>query len=163
MRIVAGVMGSSKGEVLLHDRGEVVKDEDRPLNVGLVAPYLNVYNGFSARENLLFLSGTRRLKNGKSRVDTLLKEVGLGKRGDELVSRYSSGMLQRVRIAAAVLTEPPLLLLDEPTANLERYGIKIGNLMIDAYLNKNRLVIVATKNKEEADRCGERICVEDFL
>jgi len=163
MRILAGVLRPARGTVTLHEDGNMVANEDRPLRCGMVAPYLNVYDGFSARENLQFLATARRLSGANARIETALETVALAHRADDYVSTYSSGMKQRVRFAAAILADPPVLLLDEPGSNLDLVGREMVNRVMDRQRERDGIIIVATNEPSEAARCERTLCVEDFL
>ena len=162
LRILAGVMTPSKGRVTLELEGRFVSTEGRPLNTGFVAPYLNVYDGFSATENLEFIAKARRLANASERIDEVLSFVGLEKRKQDRVKTFSSGMKQRVKFAAALLADPPMLLLDEPSTNLDEAGVKMVRSVISNQKEKGGIVILATNNAEEQAWCDASICVEDF-
>lgn len=162
LRILAGVLTPIKGTVTLELYGTQVAAADRPLQTGLVAPYLNVYDGFSARENLQFIAQARQLAHAAERIEAVLELVTLTGRGDDYVGTYSSGMKQRVKYAAALLTEPPLLLLDEPTANLDTAGIAMVERVMGYQRDAGRLLVVATNVADEANRCDATVCVEDF-
>lgn len=162
LRIIAGVVTASKGEVSLTVEGEEVDAASRPLHVGFVAPYFSVYEGFSARENLEFIAKVRRLKLAQERVDEVLSFVSLEKRGDDLVKTYSSGMKQRLKLGVSILTEPPLLLLDEPTTTLDLAGIEIVHKVMRNQADSGRLLIMATNNPGEVSWCDSAIAIEDF-
>lgn len=162
IRIVAGVLAADEGEIKLHDGSSEIPKQDRSLHAGMVAPYLNVYEGLSARENLEFLARARLHKEAATRIGELLEFVGLGKRGDDLVSTFSSGMKQRVKYAAALLSQPVLLLLDEPGSNLDSAGLRMLDRVIERWRAEGRLVVVATNDQAEADRCDRRISLADF-
>lgn len=162
IRMLAGVLSPTRGTVTLTVDGTVVPAEAHPFQVGLVAPYLNVYDGFSARENLRFLAQVRHLPEASARIDAVLEQVGLTARADDRVAAYSSGMKQRVRFAAALLARPPLLLLDEPASNLDEAGVAMVAQVIRMQQQEGRLVVVATNEAEEAARCDRAIRVEDF-
>ncbi|MEX0746490.1 MAG: ABC transporter ATP-binding protein, partial [Rhodothermales bacterium] len=119
LQILAGVLTPTSGSVELSIRDREVTRERHPLHVGLVAPYLNVYDGFSPRENLSFIAKARRLANAGPRIAGALEFVSLTDRADDLVGTFSSGTKQRVKFAAAILAEPEVLLLDEPRVNLD--------------------------------------------
>ena len=163
LKILAAVLRPTKGTVTLHHNGEVLSKETHPLSTGLVAPYLNVYDGFSARENLAFLAQARHLPQASARIDDVLAHVDLADRAEDLVSTYSSGMKQRVKYAAALLAEPPLLLLDEPTANLDTVGLAMVERIIAHQKEAGQLLILATNVPTEADKCDTVIRIEDFL
>jgi len=163
VQILAGLLRPTRGDVSLKVDGRAIEDEVRPLSCGLVAPYLNVYDGFTPRENLNFLAKARGLKDRDERVSEVLDQVQILARADDVVSTFSSGMLQRVRIACALLSDPPVLLLDEPTATLDVGGIAMVRRVIDSSLADGKIVIVATNEKEEALSCERQIDVEDYL
>lgn len=162
LRILAGVMAPTKGTVRLSVDGQAVSREERPLRVGFVAPYLNVYDDFTARENLDFLAKARRLAGASERIASVLELVALGDRADDRVKTYSSGMKQRVKYAAALLAEPPLLLLDEPSSNLDVAGLQMVDRVMAHQQEQGGLLIVATNDAAEAARCREAIRIEDF-
>ncbi|MEP0547838.1 MAG: heme ABC exporter ATP-binding protein CcmA [Rhodothermales bacterium] len=157
LQIVAGVRTPTAGTVRLWLRGEEVEPEARPLRTGFVAPYLNLYDAFSARENLDFLARARRLADAEARIEAVLDRVGLGGRGDDLVRTYSSGMKQRVRLAAALLAGPSLLLLDEPTANLDAPGRAVVEAVAGAHREAGGILLVATNVDHEAALCERAI------
>jgi heme exporter protein A len=161
LRILAGVLTPKKGDVTLQVDGDAIPRETHPLHVGLVAPYLNVYDDLSARENLQFLARTRRLDDAASRIAAALDRVGLAGRETDLVATYSSGMKQRVKYAAALLAEPPLLLLDEPSANLDAAGLEMVDTVMEHQQSAGRLLVVATNLPDEAARCDREVRIED--
>lgn len=162
LRILAGVLAPTSGTVRLETEAGAVAQSERPLHVGLVAPYLNVYDGFTARENLAFLARARRLPQARTRIAGVLEQVGLNGRAEDLVATYSSGMKQRVKYAAALLAEPPLLLLDEPSVNLDAAGLDMVADVGAHQRARGRLLVVATNLAAEAQRCDEAIRIEDF-
>lgn len=162
LKILGGVLRPTKGVVSLQLNGRVLAGEERPLHTGLVAPYLNVYDGFSARENLAFLARARHLKQPVSRMDQVLDLVGLADRADDLVSTYSSGMKQRVKYAAALLAGPPLLLLDEPTANLDAAGLAMVDRVVTHQRESGQLLVIATNVAAEAEKCDDLVRIEAY-
>lgn len=162
LRMLAGVLAPSQGAVRLCVQAGEVPPEARPLHAGLVAPYLNVYDDFSARENLAFLARARRLPDATHRIEAALALVALEARADDRVRTFSSGMKQRVKYAAALLSEPPLLLLDEPTSNLDAAGLAMVERVIAHQRAQGRLLVVATNNPEEAERLDCTLRIEDF-
>ena len=161
LRILAGVLSPKAGTVTLRVNGRELPADDHPLHVGLVAPALGVYEDLTARENLVFLGQARRLPNAESRIESVLERVGLAGRAGDLVGTYSSGMQQRVKYAAALLADPPLLLLDEPAANLDAAGRELVDSVIADQLDRDRLVVVATNRAEESRRHDRTIRIED--
>lgn len=162
MRMLAGVLGPSKGEIRLEVAGKAVPETRRPLVTGLVAPYLNVYDGLTARENLEFIARARRERSWGDRIQLTLDIVGLASRADERVATYSSGMKQRVKFAAALLAQPVLLLLDEPSSNLDPAGIAMVDRIVERQRAGGGVVVVATNDRREAEKCDRVIRIEDY-
>lgn len=131
--------------------------------VGFVAPYLELYGEFTAVENLRLEARARGMKRKDQEwLDEILRLVGLfNRRNDELRS-FSSGMKQRLKYAAALLHEPQVLVLDEPTANLDAAGIDMVFALIDKY-RKDRIVVIATNDEQEAALGDVRVVLERDL
>jgi len=120
LKILAGILTPTSGAVLLDH-------PDRPGTsaadlIGFVSPYLNLYEEFSARENLSFAMSVRSFRPSRDAVDRMLDRVGLSRFMDTPARFYSSGMKQRLKYAFALIHQPALLMLDEPTSNLDKEG-----------------------------------------
>jgi len=162
LRILAGVLTPKAGRIALAVDGDAVAAEAHPRQVGLVAPYLGLYETLTARENLAFLARARSLPGASQRIEAVLDRVGLADRADDPVSTFSSGMQQRVKYAAALLPDPPLLLLDEPAANLDAPGRDMVGAIVDEQRQRGGLVVVATNRADEAARHARSLCIEDY-
>ncbi|HEX8297655.1 MAG TPA: ATP-binding cassette domain-containing protein, partial [Rubricoccaceae bacterium] len=152
--VLAGLLSPEAGTVRLTAHGHAVAPEDRPQRVGLVAPALQLYDALTARENLAFLARARRLAPGA--VPEALERVGLLARADDPLATFSTGMRQRMRIAAAVIHRPPVLLFDEPGATLDDAGrALVAGLIADP----GTVVVVATNDPAEAALCPRRLAL----
>jgi heme exporter protein A len=161
LRILAGVLRPKAGTVTLRADGQSVAPEAHPRHVGLVAPYLGLYETLTARENLTFLAQARRLPDSNSRIQSVLDRVGLADRADDPVAAFSSGMQHRVKYAAAILAEPPLLLLDEPSVTLDDAGRDLVDIIITEQQDRGGLVVVATNRPDEAGRHDRTLRIEE--
>ena len=134
------------------------RDQLKPC-IGVVFEYQNIYERLSARDNLMFIA--RLYGVDKKRVDQVLEQVGLTERAKERSKKYSNGMKQRLLIARALLHEPEVIFLDEPTKGLDPGVARaIRNIVLD--LAKNDVTIFLTTHyMEEADQLSNRIAILD--
>ncbi|TDI70042.1 MAG: ABC transporter ATP-binding protein [Bacteroidetes bacterium] len=162
IQILAGVMRPTRGAVDLFVGNGKISNEERPMHIGLVAPYLNLYDAFTPTENLRFVAKARSFPSFQDRISTVLEKVELSTRAHDPVGTFSSGMKQRLRFAFALFAEPPVLLLDEPSANLDANGVKLIHAIIQQASTDGQIVIIATNDADEAASCDDSINVEDF-
>ncbi len=147
LRIIAGLDRPSAGQVRFWADGRPLPPAERRRCVGLVAVDVALYGELTALENLGFFARVRG-RHLSVEAQALLEKVGLAGRGHDLVSTYSSGMRQRLKYACALLHRPPLLLLDEPAANLDKAGLGLVGQVI-AEQRQRGLVVLATNDPRE--------------
>ncbi len=153
LKILAGVSSATTGSVEFSLDGTTVDPIEWFRFLGFVSPYLQLYDEFTAWENLDLARSIRGIHAADSRLQSLLERVGLSSRNDSPVRTFSSGMKQRLKYACALLHEPPVLLLDEPTANLD----VDGKSMVQAIISEQRqlgVVIIATNEPDEVTWSG---------
>lgn len=160
LKILAGVLSPIGGSVELVLNAAPVASDIHPRKVGMVAPDLNLYETFSPVENLTFLASARRIYRAKRirKIEAVLDRVGLLDRSDDRLDTFSSGMKQRLRIAAALLHEPQVLLLDEPGVTLDEGGRALVEELVRA---PDRIIVVATNDSREIDLCDDYVALGD--
>lgn len=129
--------------------------------IGMVSHKSLLYHNLTARENLLFFARLYDLppKTMRDRINALLVQVGLEKRGDDLVRTYSRGMQQRLSIARALLHDPYILLFDEPYTGLDQNAANtLDGLLLDARQG-TQTIIMATHQLERAGRLADRVVI----
>jgi len=153
LRIIAGLLAASEGTVSVTAQGRVQSAGDRRHFLGYVSPDLTLYRELTAAENLQFFARLRGMTLTRENLIERLTLVGLQGRGRDLVGTYSSGMRQRLKYAFALLSNPPILLLDEPTANLDMSGIAIVEAIVAAQRSRigGGLTILATNEPRELE------------
>jgi heme exporter protein A len=158
-KIIAGLISSTSGSLTYSIHGDKIGIEKFKHHIGFVSPYLNLYDEFTALENLQILSRIRTASRQQNeRIKELLTLVGLWDRRDDVIGTFSSGMKQRLKYAFALLHDPAVLILDEPTSNLDADGIEIiKNIVLEQ--QKTNILIIATNDKEEATWCTQQIPV----
>jgi ABC-type multidrug transport system ATPase subunit len=126
----------------------------------IVAPYLEVIEEMTVTEFLQFHQTFKPLLPGLG-IPKIIKSIGLEKAADKQIRFYSSGMKQRVKLAQAIFSDAPLLLLDEPCTNLDSTGIALYQELIHTYC-KDRLVIVSSNDEAEFGFCKEKINMLEY-
>lgn len=149
IKILCGLLSQTKGTVSLSIEGVAVKPENYYPHIGLVSPYLNLYDEFTGEENLTLIQKIRGLQSNASvRASDLLKEFNIHEHRKKEVRFYSSGMKQRLKYCAALLHEPSVLYLDEPTANLDEMGITIVREVMKRQ-KKEGVLVFATNESDD--------------
>lgn len=148
LRVLCGLQQSSGGSVVYVIEGHVYTPAMMGQLIGWVAPDLQLYRELSGHENLRFFADVRGLDWSDLQIDDLLADVGLEGRGGDRVASYSTGMHQRLRYAYALLHQPPVLLLDEPTATLDAQGAALVERLI-ANQRRHGITIIATNDSRE--------------
>ena len=113
----------------------------------------------SGRDNLRFAA--RLYRTPKTRVDTVLEQVGLTERAKDRVKEYSNGMKQRLLIARALLHEPKVLFLDEPTRGLDPNVARDIRAIVADLAKQGVTVFLTTHYMEEADQLSDRVVIID--
>ncbi|HEU4321809.1 MAG TPA: ABC transporter ATP-binding protein [Roseiflexaceae bacterium] len=148
LRLLCGLQRPSYGRVAYVAGGREIAPSQASALVGWVAPDLQLYRELTALENLHFFAQLRGLRRSDADLRALLESVGLGGRGDDLLAAYSSGMGQRLRYAYALLHEPPVLLLDEPTVTLDERGAALVEQIVERQRNRG-ITVIATNDPRE--------------
>jgi ABC-type multidrug transport system ATPase subunit len=128
--------------------------------VSICAPYLEVVEEMTLNEFLKFHSHFKPLLPSIT-IDKIISTIGLDNAVDKQIRYYSSGMKQRVKLAQAIFSDTPFLLLDEPCTNLDEAGVNLYHRLIGEF-GKNRLVIVSSNDEVEYSFCQERINIVDY-
>jgi len=123
----------------------------------------SVYWKLTARENLEYFAALYHIppEIAHQRVKMLLERVELTARADELVEKFSSGMKQRVAIARSLLSDPPIILLDEPTLGLDPQAARHVRAMVNELKAEGHTILLTTHYMEEADQLSDRIGIID--
>ena len=156
VKVIAGLLRADSGSISHAIGSEEIKREIWHHHISLVSPELALYEELSGTENLEFANRVGGWGKSSSDYEAVLDEVGLSGRGSDLVGTYSSGMKQRLKYATAFLKDPLLLLLDEPTANLDTEG---SARVWKALEGRSVALVIATNEPEEAARAESRFVV----
>jgi putative ABC transport system ATP-binding protein len=168
LNIIGGIDKPTSGKILVFGYDLSIKDEDfladfRCNRVGFVFQSYNLVSTLTVSENIAFPMEWTRKPEGyiKNRVQELLRIVGLEQRADHFPFQLSGGEQQRVAFARALANDPPLLLVDEPTGNLDvKTGLKIVQIL-RKLKDDGRTIIVATHDEQIIQLADKRLYLED--
>ncbi len=148
LSIIAGTQRSSAGTVSLGAR-----------EVGWAPQQPALYSKLSVAENLQLFARLEGVADPAAAVQRMLEQTGLGTRASESVGKLSGGNRQRVNVALALLADPPLLALDEPSASLDPAQRERLWSFISALAREGTAVVFSTHNVSEAQRYADRVLV----
>jgi heme exporter protein A len=154
LRIAARLARPSSGSITLLDskKGTIAEASQ----TGFVAHATMVYDELTAEENLLLFARLLRIAEPAVRAQTLLAEVGLADRQSSLVRTFSRGMRQRMAIARALLNEPSVLLLDEPTTGLDPQGVAWLAETLHRMRDAGRTILMSLHGESEISALATR-------
>ncbi len=155
LQIIGGSSIHNEGDISYNESDRNIATENIFKKISFAAPYLEVVEEMTLTE---FFSFHHKMKGWVSSVDTreIISILGLQKSSHKQIRYFSSGMKQRVKLAQAIFSNVPVVLLDEPLTNLDDEGILLYHSLIKDYCN-NRLVIVSSNDKNEYSFCEEKI------
>jgi ABC-type multidrug transport system ATPase subunit len=159
LQTIAGAIAISEGSIR-YEGSSVIPPEAAYRYLSLAAPYLQVVEEMTAPEFLHFHASFKPFLPGLLPIE-IIRRVGLEAAADKQIRFYSSGMKQRVRLAQALFTDTPIVLLDEPCTNLDEEGIALYRQLISQYA-AGRLVIVSSNDVQEYEFCTEKIDIRDY-
>jgi len=161
--IIAGLLNPDSGEVLIE--GKQVRNDTDPvkLKIGLVPQDMALYDKLTARDNLTFFAALYSLSGAgaKQAISEALTLVGLSDRAGDRVETFSGGMKRRLNLAAALLHDPQILLLDEPTVGVDPQSRNAIFENLEALKKRGKTLIYTTHYMEEAERLCDRIVIID--
>jgi len=167
LALMAGLDRPTEGEVLLDGHAIQHLSEDalarlRRRHVGFVFQSFQLLTNLTARENVLLPLELLGRRDAGERADALLAAVGLAERGHHYPTQLSGGEQQRVALARAFAPDPPLLLADEPTGNLDSAnGRHIMDLLRDIHKTRGTTLVLVTHDAELAALADDRLVLRD--
>ncbi len=155
LRMICGLLTPDGGQGTCLGYDIITQRDAIKLQTGYMTQKFGLYEDLTIRENLDFVARVYRLEHMRERVDKALERLGLASRQKQLTGALSGGWKQRLALAACVLHEPKLLLLDEPTAGVDPKARRAFWDEIHALAAQGITVLVSTHYMDEAERCHE--------
>ena len=159
VRMLTSLIGPTDGTAIV--KGYAVGKDDTRIrrSVGILTETPGMYDNLSAEYNLRIYANLYEVKDPKGQVEKYLRMLGLWERRFDEAGTFSKGMKQKLAIARALLHEPRILFLDEPTASLDPESAHLVHDFIAELRKKGRTIFLCTHNLDEADRLCDRIGV----
>jgi ABC-type multidrug transport system ATPase subunit len=159
LQIIAGNLTATSGKISYQMYNQAIPVEIWYKKIALAAPYLELIEEFTLLELVNFQLKFKKLQNNLSSQD-FIQQIGLGKAIQKPIKYFSSGMKQRLKLGLAFYTDTPVLLLDEPTTNLDRQGFVWYQSEIQK--NLHRLVIICSNQPAEYEVCTTQLDIMQY-
>jgi ABC-2 type transport system ATP-binding protein len=163
IRILTTLLRPTKGKVSVCGFDVVKKSDEVRKHIGLVAEKIILYDRLTAKENLYFFGKINKIPKNliEKRTEKWLKRLHMKEWENHLVGTFSTGMKQRVNIARALLGEPEVLFLDEPTLGLDPQTTRLIREFIEELNRHNTTVVLTTHDMFEAESLSNRVAIID--
>jgi ABC-type multidrug transport system ATPase subunit len=158
LQVISGALTHSEGTIVFANGAVITEAENQFKYISIAAPYLELIEEMTANEFLAFHTQFKPLNIAAAEA---LKIINLSSAANKQIRYYSSGMKQRLKLAQAFFSSSPVLLLDEPTTNLDREGVELYLHLIKNY-TAEKLVIISSNVTEEYQFCDEVLSIGDY-
>lgn len=158
LQLIAGATTPTSGTIVHALHGRTLEAEHVYRHVSIAAPYLGLYEDLSLREAITVHAGFKPLR-GAVDTNAVARTAMLERHMEKPVRDLSSGMKQRLKLTLAILSDTPLLLLDEPGSNLDANGLNWFRDLLLAHLEGRTLVVASNRQAEETFACDRSVDV----
>jgi ABC-type multidrug transport system ATPase subunit len=155
LKIIAGMIPSTRGNITYHTNGKKIDPDTIYQHLTFVAPYMDMLEDLTLREFYAFHFNFKPPQNGFSSLN-VAENAGLDHAIDEPIRTFSSGMKQRAKLALGLYAATSILLLDEPTSNLDESGV-LWYVKEIKRVKSEKLLIISSNQHIEYDFCDELI------
>ncbi|MBE0647213.1 MAG: ABC transporter ATP-binding protein [Bacteroidales bacterium] len=161
LQVIAGNIHHTEGSIEYSLNGRMISDTEIFRHLSLVAPYQELIEEFTLREMLEFHFSFKPLVNGFT-VPKIIDLLSFSQAKTKPITKYSSGMKQRVKLVCALLSDTPLLFLDEPTTNLDKAGIDFYLNLVNDHAKGRTILVCSNMQLVESGFCDQEIRIEDY-
>ncbi|WP_268036642.1 ABC transporter ATP-binding protein [Algoriphagus sp. PAP.12] len=160
LKCLAGSIPLSSGKVSYNLNGAEIPDTDWFKQLTIAAPYLELPEEFTLEELLDFHFKFKSPKQGLD-ISEMLEILYLSDHRNKLVSQFSSGMKQRVKLGLSLFSDVSIVFLDEPTTNLDKKGVSWYLDLVEKY-TKDQILMICSNEPREFEFCQEKLVLEDY-
>lgn len=162
MQILSGFLSPSSGRIIYNENDKLIDVNSVYRKVTFAAPYTELIEELTLKESIAFHKKFKPLINGLERNEMLELLQFPKSAHDKAVQFFSSGMKQRLKLALSILSDCPVLLLDEPSITLDREGVNWYRNLLKEYALGKKLVVIASNIEEDVQDCSQSINITDF-
>jgi ABC-type multidrug transport system ATPase subunit len=162
LKALSGFLTLNEGEIVYTGQNDKIIPRDEIFSrIGYCGPYIDLIEELTIREQIEFHA---RFKPVINNLDTgqIIEKLGFDKHQHKTLKNLSSGMRQRLKLALTVLSDTPVLLLDEPATNLDADGVEWYHQLLEDARTDNRIIIIASNRKDEYQMCEDVLNIVDF-
>jgi len=160
MKVLSGHLSLSKGSIVFSEMAKTIDPDAVYRRVGFAAPYIELIEELTLEEALHFHARLKPFLPGITPAG-LYELLELPRARTKALRFFSSGMKQRVKLALAVCTDAPILLLDEPSTNLDVKAVRWYKQLVETYA-ADRILVVASNDPGDLELCREQINILDY-
>jgi len=161
LKLISGATLPSEGSIQWKLDGIPIEAERIYNRISISAPYLELIEEFTLAEHIDFHFSIKSPVGKLSRSE-ILALTGLKNSADRRISYFSSGMIQRVKLSLAILTDTPLLLLDEPLSNLDAQATSWYQSLIREYAGLKTVIVCSNSQKSEYEFCQKNLDIQSY-
>lgn len=161
LQVVSGNLHPTAGKVIYTEGGLKISEENIFRHLTMVAPYLELIEDFTLQEMLSFHFSFKRYLQGHD-ISTVTGLLDFPAMKHKQLRQFSSGMKQRVKLVLAILSDVPLILLDEPTMNLDKPGIDWYLNLVNKFSGNRTIIICSNLHQTESAFAGKSLQIEGY-
>lgn len=158
MKIITGYIPPSKGKVMVTGLDVIENPIEVKKQIGYLAEHNPLYTDMYVREYLYFIAGIHKIPSAKKHVEEIIQTVGLGVEQNKKIEELSKGYRQRVGLAQALIHDPKVLILDEPTTGLDPNQLEEIRQLIKS-IGVNKTVMLSTHIMQEVEAICDRVII----
>lgn len=155
MKCIAYLVRANSGSIIWKQNEQLMNQKAVKANIGFAAPYINLYAELTVVENLRFLIEAGGVNSDYDQLIALLEHVQIPHLKNQLFGSLSTGQQQRAKLAASLVRDPEILMLDEPGSNLDEKGHALVSSIIKEASEAGKLIFIASNDPKEITLCDE--------
>lgn len=159
LRLVSGSMMPGKGSIEYFMNTKPIDPDNLYKYISIATPYMDLVEELTFEEHITFHASFKPFIKGISK-EQIIDLSGLKKHKNKTIKVYSSGMKQRARLVLAILSDTPLLLLDEPSSNLDKEGVAWYNSLAEDYIKDRTVLVFSNYREDEYSFCKNTLDID---